>query len=100
MATIFGCGETDCARSVAVVSCVQTTKNNGGTNFFKLQEPFISNGCETRGRGLGLTNKASSNLTRSPALSGCARDVNTFFHLRIKKCILAEMTSCYFHISM
>jgi hypothetical protein len=34
--------------------------------------------------------KASSNLTRFPALSGRWRDVNTFFHLRIKKCILAE----------
>jgi len=37
--------------------------------------------------GLGLTNKTSSNLTRPPALSGCSRDVNTFFHLRIKKVI-------------
>jgi hypothetical protein len=86
MATIFGRGETDCAGSVAVVSCVQTT--NGGTNFFKLQAPFISNRCEKRGRELGLINKASPNLTRLPALSGCSRDVNTFFHLRIRKVVL------------
>jgi hypothetical protein len=41
--------------------------------------------------------KRLPNLTRLPVLSGCSRDVNTFFHLGIKKCALAEATFWYFH---
>jgi hypothetical protein len=76
---------------------VQTTKNNGRTNFVKLRAPLIFNRCEKRGRGAGLTNKASSNSTRPPALSGCWRNVNTFLHLRIKKCILPNDFSLFPH---
>ena len=89
---IFGWGGTDCARSVAVASCVQTTKINGRTNFFKLPAFYFQPMREERKGGLVLPTKRLPNLTRPPVLSGCSRDVNTFFHLGIKKRALAEPT--------
>src|SRR6266516_1410941 len=90
MTTIFGGGEPDCDRSVVVAGCAQTNKTNGRTNFFKLPAPFISDRCEKRGGCLVLPTKRPPDLTRLPALSGCSRDVNTFFDLTIKKCVLIE----------
>lgn len=51
---------------------------------------------EERKEGLVSPTKRLPNLTRLPVLSGCSRDVNTFFHLRIKKCALAEATFLVF----
>ena len=72
------------ARSINKNS-VQTTKNNGRTNFFKLPTPLISNRCEKRGRGLGLTNKASSRLDASATFVRMLAPCKYFFSFKNKK---------------
>ena len=96
MTMIFGCG--DCAWSVVVAARAQTTNNNGRTNFFKLPAPFISDPMrQVRKGGLVLPTKPLPDFKRLPAFSECSRDVNTFFELRIKKCVLAGPVFQYYY---
>src|SRR5437899_210036 len=64
---------------------VQTTKNNGRTNFFKLRAPLICDLMREERKVLGLTDKAPSRLDASASFVRTLAPCKYFFSFKNKK---------------